>query len=98
MPMQSNAFTDCKSDLKYFEAASVGTLSIASPSYTYRRAIRDGKNGYLSKAHEWTQTILRAVDDWHRYAVMAEEAREDALRRFGWRHQTEAILKALQLA
>lgn len=98
MPLQSNAFTDCKSELKYFEAASVGTLSIASPSYTYRRAIRDGENGYLSKAHEWTETILRAVDDRDRYSAMAHEARQDSLRRFGWQHQTEAILKALQLA
>jgi glycosyltransferase involved in cell wall biosynthesis len=98
MPLQSNAFTDCKSELKYFEAASVGTLSIASPSYTYRRAIRSGSNGYLAKAHEWTQTILRAVDNWAAYQGMADEARRDALQKFGWQHQTEPILRALQIA
>ena len=97
MPLQSNTFTDCKSELKYFEAASVGTLSIASPSFTYRRAIRDGENGYLAKAHEWTEAILRALDRSEAYEAMAAEARRDALLKFGWQHQTEAILRALQL-
>ncbi|MEJ1129942.1 glycosyltransferase [Variovorax sp. CCNWLW225] len=97
MPLQSNAFTDCKSELKYFEAASVGTLSIASPSYTYQRAIRDGENGYLTKAHEWTEAILRALDRSETYESMAVNARADALSRFGWQHQVTAILNALQL-
>ncbi|MBB3179815.1 glycosyltransferase [Variovorax sp. Sphag1AA] len=98
MPLQSNAFTDCKSELKYFEAASVGTLSIASPSFTYRRAIRDGENGYLAKAHEWAETILRALDGWSAYNLMAEEARRDALQRFAWQNQRKTILTALGLA
>ena len=97
MPLQSNAFTDCKSELKYFEAASVGTLSIASPSYTYRRAICDGTNGYLAKAYEWTETILRAVDNWSAYQGMASVARSDAIQKFGWLSQTDSILSALQL-
>lgn len=98
MPLQSNAFTDCKSELKYFEAASVGTLSIASPSYTYRRSIRDGENGYLSKAHEWAQVIVRALDNLNAYEGMAKAAREDALFKFGWQNQAEPILEALGLA
>lgn len=98
MPLQSNAFTDCKSELKYFEAASVGTLSIASPSFTYRRAIRDGENGYLAKAHEWAEVILRAMDRSDAYESMAQEARSDALSKFGWQEQTGAVLRALQLA
>ena len=98
MPLQSNAFTDCKSELKYFEAASVGTLSIASPSFTYRRAIRDGENGYLSKAHEWTEAILRAMDRTASYEAMALDARQDALLKFGWQNQTETILNALDIA
>lgn len=97
MPLQSNAFTDCKSELKYFEAASVGTLSIASPSFTYRRAINDGVNGYLAKSHEWVETILRAIDDWDRYSQMAVSAREDALLKFGWQNQRQTIIEALLL-
>lgn len=97
MPLQSNAFTDCKSELKYFEAASVGTVSVASPSFTYRQSIRDGENGYLSKAHEWKQVILRAVDNLDAYEEMARAARQDALRKFSSKFQVEPILKALGL-
>ncbi|MBS0455329.1 MAG: glycosyltransferase [Proteobacteria bacterium] len=98
MPLQSNAFTDCKSELKYFEAASVGTLSVASPGFTYRGSIRDGENGYLAKAHEWAQVILRAIDQMDEYEKMATVAREDALKKFSWEHQQGAILKALGVA
>ena len=97
MPLQCNTFTDCKSELKYFEAASVGTLSIASPSYTYSRAIRHGVNGYLAKAHEWADAILEALDNFAAYERMALAARHDALSRFGWQNQTGTILRALQL-
>ncbi|MNV90863.1 hypothetical protein D3C71_1852880 [compost metagenome] len=77
----------------------MGTLSIASPSFTYRRAIRHGENGYIAKAHEWASAILQAVDrSAESYEVMATEARRDALQKFGWQHQTEAILNALQIA
>lgn len=57
MPLQYNEFTECKSELKYFDAAVVGSISIASPSYTYKKAICSGLNGYLSKSHEWYSVI-----------------------------------------
>ena len=98
MPLQSNAFTDCKSELKYFEAASVGTLSIASPGFTYRGAIQHGENGYLAKAHEWTEVIMRAIDQMDEYERMAMVARQDSLQKFSWKHQPGVILKALGIA
>ena len=85
MPLQSNVFTNCKSELKYFEAGAVGTVSIASPTYTYSRAIRDGDNGFLSKDHEWGQAIQRAfamIKEPDSYARMATNARKDSLERF----------------
>lgn len=98
MPLQSNAFTDCKSELKYFEAAAVGTLSIASPAPNHRACITHGSNGYLSRAHQWTRTIREAIDRMADYPVMAVAAREHALQHYSWTQQREAILRALQLA
>lgn len=98
MPLQSNAFTDCKSELKYFEAASVGTLSIASPGFTYRSAIRHGENGYLAKAHEWAEVVMSAIDQMDEYERMAAVARQDSLHKFSWEYQHSAILKALGIA
>lgn len=97
MPLQFNTFTDCKSELKYFEAAAVGTVSIASPSHVYARAIRHGDTGYLARAHEWVQVIRRALDDPAGYRAMAERARTDALAKYTWFQQRECILAALEL-
>ncbi len=98
MPLQANAFTHCKSELKFFEAAVVGTQSIASPTYTYGRSIRQGDNGYLAQAHQWLTTIRRAVEEVGNYQAMAERSRRDAREQFGWMHQREPILAALGLA
>lgn len=97
MPLQSNDFTNCKSELKYFEAAVVGALSIASPSHTYTGAIRDGQNGYIAQAHEWLSVIERAIENISMYRDMAENARVDARSKYAWFNQREKILKALHL-
>ena len=38
-PLQDNVFTNCKSELKFFEAAICGTLTLASPTFCFRNAI-----------------------------------------------------------
>ncbi|MBC5764759.1 glycosyltransferase [Ramlibacter albus] len=97
MPLQSNTFTHCKSELKYFEAAAVGTQSIASPTYTYGRAIRHGDNGWLAQAHQWLRVIREALAGIDGYAAMAERSRADALAKYAWYNQRETILRALSL-
>jgi len=61
VPLQSNIFTDSKSELKYFEAAIVNTPTLASPTYAYRSAIDDGHNGYLVDAYDWEGRLEQAV-------------------------------------
>ncbi|MEI8209792.1 MAG: hypothetical protein WCG16_11345 [Methylococcales bacterium] len=95
MPLQRNMFTNCKSDLKYFEAAIVGTVSIASPSETYSEAIRDGSNGYISYAHQWSSVINNAVDNMDKYSLIAENARADAFSKYAWFNQKDIIVESL---
>ena len=97
MPLQHNVFTHCKSELKYFEAAVVGTASIASPTYTYARAIRHGRNGYLAQAHQWLSAIRQAVGDLEHYQTRAERTRADAREKYAWFNQRGCILSALGL-
>ena len=95
MPLQFNIFTNCKSDLKYFESAVVGTLSIASPSQSYACAIRVGENGYLARAHQWASVIRRAIDNIENYPDMATVAYHDARTKYAWFNQRGRILQAL---
>lgn len=97
MPLQHNVFTNCKSELKYFEAAVVGTQSIASPTYTYARAIRHGQNGYLAQAHQWVSAIRQALDELGQYQARAERTRAEAREKYSWFNQRACILAALGL-
>lgn len=86
-PLQDNDFTNCKSELKYFEAAVVGTITVATPTYTFKQAIIDQKNGYLSFAQDWDEKLEGAVqllkhrDD---YARMAEDAWMHTKSNYSW--------------
>ncbi|MDK2813942.1 MAG: hypothetical protein PWQ08_1197 [Clostridiales bacterium] len=57
VPLINNSFTNCKSELKYFEAAVVDTITVATPTYTYRKAIKHGENGYLCNPGQWYHTL-----------------------------------------
>ena len=97
MPLQYNVFTNCKSELKYFEAAVVGTLSIASPTATYKAAIRHGENGYLAQAHQWLAVLRQALAERGKYAQLVAQAQADARQKYAWTTQRGAILTALGL-
>ena len=96
MPLQANVFTHCKSPLKYFEAAAVGAVSIASPTDVYAAAIRHGDNGYLVRAGLWAEGLRHALRDMDRYQAIAERARADALAKYSWTVQRPQILNALR--
>ena len=100
-PLQDNLFTNCKSELKFFEAAAVGTWTIATPTFTFRRAIRDGVTGRLARAHEWDAALAEAISlvrDPVRYAPIAEAAAAAAYSGYGWDRQAERILDAVGLS
>ncbi|WP_263118980.1 glycosyltransferase [Cellulomonas sp. RIT-PI-Y] len=60
-PLQDNRFTNCKSELKYFDAAAVAVASVASPTYTMSAAIEHGVTGLLSRVDEWDVVLAEAV-------------------------------------
>ena len=97
-PLQDNAFTNCKSELKFFEAAVCGTLTVATPTFTFREAIEHGRNGLLSAAHQWDAMLDQAVslvDRPEAYAAIAEEAAAGCRARYGWNRQSDAIINAV---
>ena len=61
VPLQTNVFSNSKSELKYFEAAIVETPTLATPTYSFRLAIEDGVNGYLVDSYDWEDRLEQAV-------------------------------------
>jgi glycosyltransferase involved in cell wall biosynthesis len=99
VPLQNNVFTNCKSELKYFEAGAVGVPTIASPTASLAGVITNGVNGFLSRTHEWEGRLAEALDmlkgDRTMYENMADRAAEDSLSRFGWNRQARRIEAAV---
>ena len=99
VPVQDNVFTNCKSELKYFEAGIVGTTTIASPIFAFTNSIQDGTNGRLANAYEWESKIRMVMADLDgqgaAYIAMAEKAAHDAQTRYSCEHQLQDVLAAL---
>lgn len=57
VPLVNNIFTNCKSELKFFEGAVVNTLTLATPIYSYKNAIINGETGYLCNEGQWYNTV-----------------------------------------
>ncbi|MFC3125246.1 glycosyltransferase [Pseudoroseomonas globiformis] len=97
-PLQDNTFTNCKSELKFFEAAICGTLTLATPTFTFRNSIRHGETGYLVPAYGWDAALQEAValvEDTDRYAAIAEAASTQVRADYGWDRQAQTIVEAV---
>jgi glycosyltransferase involved in cell wall biosynthesis len=92
-PLESgNPFCESKSELKYFEAALVDVVTIASPTGPFRRAIRNGETGFLAGDETaWYDILLELVDNPDLRRNLARAARYDAIRQFGTLRRTKSL-------
>ncbi len=75
-PLQDNAFTRAKSDIKYLEYAATGALTIASLVAPYSGSVR-GDRGVVVAAdtpESWHDAIRRAIDEPGRRDELATNA------------------------
>ena len=86
VPLVQNTFTNCKSELKFFEAAAVETVTVATPTYTYSNAISDGENGFLCRPGQWYDRIVYLYEHPQERESMASAAREYCLDRYAGAH------------
>ncbi len=99
-PLQvGNPFCEAKSELKYWEAALAGVPTVASPTGPYRRAIDDGRTGYLANSEEeWFVALSALAGDAGLRRRVAHAAYLDVLWRFGPLHHAAALGSMLDQA
>jgi glycosyltransferase involved in cell wall biosynthesis len=73
---------NAKSELKYIEAGACGIPTIASPTDTYKRAIKDGFNGSLANAGEWGTKLRQLVSNAQLRHKMGRSARHNVLDQY----------------
>lgn len=81
-PLVINDFTNCKSELKFFEAAVVETTTIASPTWAFSRAIENGKTGFLVDPGEWYEKLEFLYMHPETNRKLARSAREYAIENY----------------
>jgi glycosyltransferase involved in cell wall biosynthesis len=92
-PLSDTAFNDAKSALKIFEPALHAVPTIASPSETYRGAIRHGETGYLARTkEEWAKALHDAVSHAEVRERIGSAARREIVPQF------TALVAAQQLS
>lgn len=74
-PLVINDFTNCKSELKYFEAGVVKTTTIASPVFSFVKAISDNDNGMLARRGEWRNKLEYLYQHCNENKRIAKNAR-----------------------
>ncbi len=98
IPSQNTVFHNCKSELKYFDAAAVGVPSLATPTFPFRHAIQDGDNGRLVPDGSWQAALLETVDKYQELAVpLGIRAYEQAMDFYVGATQAERICSVLGL-
>ncbi len=93
-PLLINDFTNCKSELKFFEAAIVETTTIASPNFSFKTAIKNNETGFLTKPDEWYKTLKFLYENPKENQKIARAAKNYCLENY----YGENLLKIIERA
>lgn len=79
-PLEATVFNDCKSNIKFIEAALFGIPSVCSPRSAFRAVIHHGDNGMLAEsANEWHEALASLVQATDLRQRIGYRARQTAL-------------------
>ncbi len=95
-PLYPNDFTESKSELKFFEAALVDTITCASPTFAFRQAIRSGENGFLCRQGEWFPAISSIYQNRGQQAPITAQALDTAKSQYSAAANLPSIEKACE--
>lgn len=93
--LRSGPVADCKSEIKWLEAAIFGIPSVVSATATLTDVITDGVDGFLAEsARDWAMMLERLVSMPAMRSAMGGAARRKAYKEYGLQ-KSAAILKEI---
>lgn len=91
-----DVFNDCKSEIKWMEAAMFGIPSVVSGTQTHREVIVEGETGFLCESsaafHAALDRLVRSSDERRR---IGEAARQVVLDRYGLERQAGELRRII---
>lgn len=97
-PLVVNDFTNCKSELKFFEAAIVDTVTVTSDIFTFKNCIRNGENGFICKTTEWQEVLRNIYLGKYDLQSLVKTAHSDAIKKYSGEsimHQIETVYDSI---
>ncbi|GBR67609.1 hypothetical protein GKA01_06490 [Gluconobacter kanchanaburiensis NBRC 103587] len=95
-PLERTLFNDCKSNIKFLEAATVRVAAVCSPCAAFRTIIRDQENGILAAdAEAWREGLLSLARDDISRRQLAEAAYRDVMARYSPEAIAQTQVRAL---
>jgi len=87
---------DCKSEIKWLEAAMLGVPSVVTATRTYAEVIDNGKNGILiQNESEWFEELQALVVYSARRRAIGQAARETALQSYSIQSMAANIVEIM---
>jgi glycosyltransferase involved in cell wall biosynthesis len=91
-----NAFTRCKSEIKYLEAGLLGLPTVASDLPAFADAITSGENGFLCRSEQdWFDSLERLALSPELRQRIGSRAHEDVLARYTTRSRAPEFARVL---
>ena len=91
IPLQKHDFNECKSELKYFEASIVNTLTLATNNKVYSELIEDGVDGFLSDELSWFEKLEYIYLNYEKLGDIVERANEKCHKLYDYDKQLKKI-------
>lgn len=95
VPLVENEFTNCKSEIKYFEAAMVGTISCMTPTYVYKSLQCKNTLGYYCRRGEWLKSLEELYRQRNKLRRNFDRLRDEAHRDYAWYNQQKNLKSIL---
>lgn len=93
IPLQKHEFNSCKSELKYFEAGIVNTLSLATDNEVYGNLIIDGVDGFLANELNWFEKLEYIYLNYDKLNDVVKKANQKCHKIYDYNNQTKKIEK-----
>jgi len=82
--LNTTPVNNCKSELKWFEAACLGIPSVVSKTQTYAEVVRHGEDGFLAKdTNDWFECLEKLVVDEELRQSVAKTAQDRVWQEYG---------------
>lgn len=95
-PLQTDIFTDAKSEIKWLEAALFEVPTVMTPTKTYREVVEEGRTGFFAETQEqWFDRLNSLIESKALRLEVGNNAMQSALNIYGREAMSSMLAKVI---